>query len=886
MNRIDVLSKTGKELTSSSSANVIKVPEPGAIVKVHMPANGISGAVKSGNNLVLLQKNGDKITLEDFFPAGKDVPPTKLVIADGDHLYQANYDSDSFSGLEFAAVGSIDEVINGEAAGDGSLNPAIWIVPLVVAGIAGIAIAASGGGGGGGKSGGDKPIDPVKPVIPDKKTQAEFDKEIAKIKPELTITKLDALKAAIEALKAAPTAENIANVKAAKNALTEELSALQGKVVAFDAQIKAAEANKLDTTEAKALLEKIASETGNAGKLSENADEIVSIVSDLLDQVAGLNTAFTTMKEVLAASETAKTQPSEKNLQAAQEALSALQAKLAELKTGVEASLKAAAEKGISTVDLKAQADASLGKVESEINTIIENMHIAEANLAAVNDAYAKLTDYNTKILSAENKVKEANLAVEAAKKAKEDAIKANSLDKVAEINAQIKAANEGLVTAKQGLNELTTARGEAVKAIENISKNVADSHKPNVSDLKEISVTPSEPIDKGILVKESKGIFEAIKDGLTSLKDMANSEFKEFVDKVLASKPVQVIKDMIQGVKDTISKIGSTIWSQIKAPVEAFKAGFKGVKDFILEIGSVIKGGIKLGIDTVKEAISGGFKILKDGISDVYQAVKKSTLDALKDMKFTDWINPIKVIGLAKDVVVNGIKAGIKAAWDAIKVIPGKGFEFVVQKIKDGAKLVADHISNQFHTVKDSVQEIAKILYTAFIKNPFDTFVKPILDMLNPLKAIPKWTSIILDTIKDGVDILKSIKDIPGKGIEIIKGMISDILDSFKGDKVSEGNGNEIKVFLKDVTDALETHTDEMVKGSDEIKVLDEVKNAVSEIKDLLSDNNTEINLDAIAPKEDVAVITPAIESPAENNVFVNQPLLDDQTNLVSMVA
>jgi len=893
MNKIDVFSKAGKELTYSN-ANVIKVPQPGAIVKVNIPTNSISGAVKSGNNLVILQKNGEKITLEDFFPAGGNAEPTKLVIADGEYLYQANYDSDNFSGLEFSAVSSMDEVISGEGTEQG-VNPAVWIVPLVVAGVAGIAIAASNSGGGGGGGGGS--TKPVTPVNPDDKSQAKFDEQVAKTKAELTVTKLDALKAAVEALKAEPTAENLAKVQNAKAALAEELAALQTKVTAFEVLTKAAAENKLNTTEAKALLEKIASEMGDATTVSENADTIAKVVSDLLDYVSGLDTAFTTMKDVLAASEAAKTQPSDTNVQSVREALAALQSKLAELKAGLEISLKAAAEKGIATDTLKAQADAALNKVESEIGTITSNLEIAEANLAAVNDAFAKVTTYNEKVLAAENKVKEANLAVEAAKNAKEQAIKSNSLDKVDEINAQIKAANNDLINAKQALNELTTAREDAIKAIEKISPDVAASHKPNTDNLKDVNVTPSEPIEKGIIVKEAKGIFEAIKDGLASLKDLANSEFKEFVDKVLASKPVEVIKDMIQGAKDAISNIGSTIWTAIKAPVEAFKAGFKGVKDFISETGNIIKSGIKFGIDAVKEAIAGGFKIFKDGISDVYQAVKKTALDAIKDMKFTDWINPIKVIGLGKDIVISGIKAGIKATWDAVKAIPGKGFEFVVQKIKDGAKLISDHVSTQFSTVKDSVQEIVKILHTAFIKNPIDTFVKPVIDALNPFKAIPKWGSIIIESIKDGIDILKSLKDIPGKGIEIIKDMISDILGSSKGDKVSEGDGNEIKAFLKEITDALETHTDEVAKVSDgkaadeikvtdEVKAADEVKEPAFELNELLSENNTGINLDAIAPKEETVNVSVPSEAQAETQVFVNQPMIDDQANLVSMVA
>lgn len=892
MNKIDVFSKAGKELIYSN-ANVIKVPQSGSIVKVNIPTNTISGAVKSGNNLVILQKNGEKITLEDFFPAGENAEPTKLVIADGEYLYQANYDSDNFSGLEFSAVSSMDEVISGEGTDQG-VNPAVWIVPLVVAGVAGIAIAASSGGsgGGGGNDGGsDAGKKPVTVVGPDDKSQAKFDEQVAKTEADLTVTKLDALKAAVEALQAEPTAENLAKVQDAKAALAEELTALQTKVTAFEAVTKAAAENKLNTSEAKALLEKIASEMADATTVSENADTIAKAVSDLLDYVSGLDTAFTTMKDVLTASEAAKTQPSDTNVESVREALTTLQSKLAELNAGLESSLTPAAEKGIATDTLKAQADAALNKVESEIGTITANLEIAEANLAAVNDAYAKVTAYNEKVPAAENKVKDANLAVEAAKNAKEQAIKSNSLEKVDEINAQIKAANTDLIGAKQALNELTTAREDAINAIEKVSPDVAASHKPNTDNLKDVNVTPSEPIEKGIIVKEAKGIFEAIKDGLASFKDMANSEFKEFVDKVLASKPVDVVKDMIQGAKDAISNIGSTIWTAIKAPIEAFKVGFKGAKDFISETGNIIKSGIKFGVDTVKEAIAGSFKIFKDGISDVYQAVKKTALDAIKDMKITDWINPVKVIGLGKDIVISGIKAGIKATWDAVKAFPVKGFEFVVQKIKDGAKLISDHVSTQFSTVKDSVQEIVKILHTAFIKNPIDTFVKPVIDALNPFKAIPKWGSIIIESIKDGIDILKSLKDIPGKGIEIIKDMISDILGSSKGDKIAEGDGNEIKAFLKEITDAPETHTDEVAKVSDgkatdEINVTDEVKEPAFELNELLSENNTGINLDAIAPKEETVIVSVPSEAQAETQVFVNQPMIDDQANLVSMVA
>lgn len=886
---VSVFSKTGKELINDINSELVKVTENGSIVKIKMPTSNISGAAKSGNNLVILQKDGNKITLEDFFPAGENVKPTKLVIEDGKFLYEAKYDADHFNGLEFSSVNSIDDVIDGKETSN-EINPAVWIVPLLALSAAGIAIATHNNGGDGKSS--SKPVDPVEPVEPDKKTQVEFDKEVAKIKPELVLTKLDALKAAIEVLKAAPTAENIASVKAAKDALTEELFILQGKVTAFDELVKSADLNKLNTTEAKLLLDKIASEMGDAVSTSENANEIISIVSDLLEQVVGLDSAFTAMKDVLVLSETAKTQPSEANIQAAQEALSVLQANLAEIKASVEVSLNAAAEKGISTAVLKEQADVAFGKVESEINTIIESMQAAEANLAAVNDAYAKLTDYNTKVLSAENKVKEANLAIEAAKKAKDEAIKANNLDKVDEINAQIKAANEGLVTAKQSLNELIEIRDEAVKSIENISKDVADNHKPNVNELKDISVKPSEPIDKGIVVKESKGIFEAIKDGLTSFKDMANNEFKEFINKVLASKPVEVVKDVIQGIKNAVKNIADTVWSQIKAPVQVVKEVIKGIKDYFAEVGGFVKGGIKIGADSVKEVISGAIKVFKDGVNSIVENVKKTIHDSIKDMKLTDWINPVKVGGLIKDIIVGGIKSGVKAVWDTIKSVPGKGLDFIVQKIKDMGSLVGDSVVNKFHIVKDSVQEIIKILGDAFIKIPFDNLVKPILEALNPLNAIPKIGSVIWGTIKDVVGIIKSLKDIPEKSIDIVKNIVKDIMDSFKGDKVTEGNGEEVKVFLKEITDTLEAHSNEVAKvnenkSTDEIKTVDEVKeSSVYGLNELLSDNNTEINLDALAPKEGIPSFATSSEALAETQIFVNQPMIEDQTNPVSMVA
>lgn len=136
MQKIEIIAADGKSTPISTGVNRMKVAQPGSVVKISVTKDAISGSQKDGNNLILVQKNGSKITIEDFFKTEGSLK-NKLILEDGGKSYEAEYNAENFTGLAFFPV----KQMNTESTDNGEVSTAVWLVPLLIVAGTGIGIA-------------------------------------------------------------------------------------------------------------------------------------------------------------------------------------------------------------------------------------------------------------------------------------------------------------------------------------------------------------------------------------------------------------------------------------------------------------------------------------------------------------------------------------------------------------------------------------------------------------------------------------------------------------------------------------------------------------------------------------------------------------------------
>ncbi|MFK7675211.1 BapA/Bap/LapF family prefix-like domain-containing protein, partial [Pseudomonas sp. 2024-204] len=145
MNNIMVVDKaTGAVTEAAGSVNL----KGTSIVKLPFGPESIQSSQQIGNDLVVVLKSGETVTVQNFFTLGVQGAQSQLVLENADgSLMLAQYSS-PYSGFTYTPISGLDDLTLA-AAGDSSVPD--WVVwGLSLLGAAGAIAAVSGGGGGGG----------------------------------------------------------------------------------------------------------------------------------------------------------------------------------------------------------------------------------------------------------------------------------------------------------------------------------------------------------------------------------------------------------------------------------------------------------------------------------------------------------------------------------------------------------------------------------------------------------------------------------------------------------------------------------------------------------------------------------------------------------------
>lgn len=129
MQKMEIISASGN-VKSTVVDGRYKFTQPGSTVRVEMPRGELIGSQKVNNDLILVTKNGENVSLENFF-ATENGLKNKLVLDDGGSLYQAEFDAQNFAGLGFTPVASMSDVVAAEEAAGAGISTAAWVLPLV-----------------------------------------------------------------------------------------------------------------------------------------------------------------------------------------------------------------------------------------------------------------------------------------------------------------------------------------------------------------------------------------------------------------------------------------------------------------------------------------------------------------------------------------------------------------------------------------------------------------------------------------------------------------------------------------------------------------------------------------------------------------------------------
>ena len=907
MPRMEVISSAGAALETGNSA---RITQPGSIIKVTLPKYEISGVQKFGNDLVLVKGDNEQIIIEGFF-VEKGQEKNKLVIEDeralfdGEgQLYLAEYDAENFAGLEFVPIASMDEVMGEQAAEEGDTNHAVWLIPLIGAAIVGAAIAISNSSNDddNGSNNNNNGSEDAKNVLESAKNTYE-----AKL-DDLTVAK-QALADAVTAMQTSPTAENIQAVSDATVALEDATSALSDAKTQLDSAVTTAKKEGLDTTEAESVMSNATDDIASAEAAVAQAIAMVESAQAILDHTFSVNSTHGNTLAAKDAATNAKQNPSQDHIDDAVSQLNALvsgsdaisqfaffaggdvsltNASLVRLQSSLDM-LKQAVETaeghGINVDEAKALIEALDGKYEQLLAEIQAEIDAAHANKAAVEAAQDAVANAIAALEAAEAAEILAKEKLEEASALKQSIIANNELDRIDEVNQMIVNANAALEAAKEAVNNANDAVNAANEAISNISHEVSKEFTPELLDLKK-ELDELEAIDKGVMLQEEKSFWEA----LQALADTVVNSFRNIFQQVLGSKPAQIIKDIVEDIGNAIEVMWGSFIEAAKGGISIIKIAVKGIADLIGKGTEFVVDIIKLGVETVKDAVAGSMAIITGGIGGVITGITDAIKDAIGSMNILDWLDPTKIVGVVMDVISSSIRNIVDNIWNAIKEIPGKIMDYLTDKIGAAVGEITEGLSDAFNIIKTALSDMMAEFYNAFIKNPFDNIVKPIIDKIwdiitHPLEYISGVITAIIDTIKDGLAIIKSVIELPGKLIDAFVEFIKEVFTS-EGDLVVEGDGSEIGSILDAIQD--------MTNAFEESGSLTESESAaLQELSDVLSASmkSVNINLDEVAPQaaenDDVIAIMDSVGTEVEiiHNALVNQEN-DEVSAVIALVA
>lgn len=141
MANISIIARSGTA-TSTISGESASVISP-SIVKIKINPQDIAELNRSGNNLIVTLKDGEKITIENFYAANAQGIENELVFEDQNGALW--WVQEPEAGLQFSQLEDIDALMIEQSSSDGAWP---WILGALAVG-GGIAVAAGSGGGGG-----------------------------------------------------------------------------------------------------------------------------------------------------------------------------------------------------------------------------------------------------------------------------------------------------------------------------------------------------------------------------------------------------------------------------------------------------------------------------------------------------------------------------------------------------------------------------------------------------------------------------------------------------------------------------------------------------------------------------------------------------------------
>ncbi|WP_028696404.1 Ig-like domain-containing protein [Pseudomonas cremoricolorata] len=162
---MDSIVVAGKNTAQSSNTawGNLTLSQP-SVVQLPVSPQSLASVSRSGQDLVLNLKSGERITIAKFFVVDQDGLGNDLVFAgDNGTFWKASYDADAFSGFTFDEVSSPDALLADPAESGGGLS-GLAIAGLGLLGVGAAVAASHSGGGGGGHH--DEPSAPQAPARP------------------------------------------------------------------------------------------------------------------------------------------------------------------------------------------------------------------------------------------------------------------------------------------------------------------------------------------------------------------------------------------------------------------------------------------------------------------------------------------------------------------------------------------------------------------------------------------------------------------------------------------------------------------------------------------------------------------------------------------------
>lgn len=182
-------------------------------------------------------------------------------------------------------------------------------------------------------------------------------------------------------------------------------------------------------------------------------------------------------------------------------------------------------------------------------------------------------------------------------------------------------------------------------------------------------------------IVEFFQGIWDGIKNVFSTVAEVLGKFFSDAVEAI--KKAWEGIKEFFsgvwEGIKEVFAEVAEVLGGFFEAAAEAVQAAWDAVVEFFEGIWE----GIKSSVETVKDAIESVFQEARNRVEKVWDGIK-GFFENTVIKNITSAFNGIKskFATIGKNIV-DGIKNGIKAAWDGLKKTIGGLVSGVVDFVK-----------------------------------------------------------------------------------------------------------------------------------------------------------------------------------------------------------